>query len=338
MTPRISIITPVYNAIRYLPETWESIRAQTFTDWEWMVWEDGSDDGSLEWLQSLAAADPRVRVLHGERTTLPAAGRNRAIASARGELLALLDADDLWEPGKLAAQVALLDTHRDVDFVYTWAAEFWSPDSGIDAPPILVWRRVDVPEPALPFLLAHGNITCTSSIVVRRALVRSVGPYNEDLRLRGWEDYEWNLRAAAVGRLARAEGVQVRYRLHRTNISSTPSPERHAALLESVTRHGLLAGPGGRAFLSNHHLQLAELALDNPALPHPAGHLWRAFLHRPADPRRAVPLLLAPLPRPLLRRAYGWLKRLQRRLTPGTATAHRMTTPWGGDQRPKNRV
>lgn len=103
--PLVSVIMPLYNAVAFVAAGIASVQAQTFSDWELIVADDGSTDDSAAIVARLAAADPRIRLLPslGNQGTGPA--RNRAIAAATGRYIAFLDADDLWHPGKLATQI-----------------------------------------------------------------------------------------------------------------------------------------------------------------------------------------------------------------------------------------
>ncbi len=114
--PAVSIVTPVWNAAVTLAETVASVRAQTFPDWEMLLVDDGSTDGSRALAEGLAAADPRLRVLVQAGNTGAAAARNRAIRAARGRFIAFLDADDLWRPEKLARQVPALQAGQPLVF------------------------------------------------------------------------------------------------------------------------------------------------------------------------------------------------------------------------------
>jgi glycosyltransferase involved in cell wall biosynthesis len=115
--PLVSIITPVYNAARWLPETFATVRAQTFTDWEQILVDDGSTDGSLAIVEVEAAEDPRLRSLRTSGREGPSAARNLALEAARGRFIAFLDADDLWHPEKLARAVDWMTTHG-YGFIY----------------------------------------------------------------------------------------------------------------------------------------------------------------------------------------------------------------------------
>jgi glycosyltransferase involved in cell wall biosynthesis len=102
--PLVSIVTPAYNCVDIVRETVESVQTQTFADWELLVIDDASTDGTGHLLSSLAAQDTRIRVLRHESNLGPAVARNRGIELARGRLIAFLDSDDLWYPDKLQLQ------------------------------------------------------------------------------------------------------------------------------------------------------------------------------------------------------------------------------------------
>ena len=107
--PRVSVIIIVYNGETYLAEAIDSVLAQTWPDYELLVVDDGSHDGSRELTQSYVDAHPeRVRLLRhpGGVNRGMSATRNLGLTHAKGELVAFLDADDIWAPGKLAEQVA----------------------------------------------------------------------------------------------------------------------------------------------------------------------------------------------------------------------------------------
>src|SRR5688572_16829702 len=107
--PRVSVIIPAHEAADYLASTLRTVVAQSVPDWEAIVVDDASSDGTAEAAEGI---DPRIRVFRSERNLGPAGARNLALEHAQGELLALLDADDAWEPHYLERQLALYDRLR----------------------------------------------------------------------------------------------------------------------------------------------------------------------------------------------------------------------------------
>src|SRR5580700_5420680 len=99
--PLVSIITPVYNAARWLRETLDCVRAQTLTDWEHMLVDDGSTDDSVAVIEAAVREDKRFRLIRTPQNAGPSNARNLALEAARGRYIALLDADDLWLEKKL---------------------------------------------------------------------------------------------------------------------------------------------------------------------------------------------------------------------------------------------
>jgi glycosyltransferase involved in cell wall biosynthesis len=117
MMPLVSIITPVYNASHWLPATIASVRAQTLTDWEQILVDDGSTDDSAAIVEAAARQDSRFRLLRAPCNGGPVSARNMALDAARGKFIAFLDADDLWLPEKLAHSVEWMTEHG-YDFIY----------------------------------------------------------------------------------------------------------------------------------------------------------------------------------------------------------------------------
>nr|WP_256498773.1 glycosyltransferase family A protein [Chroococcidiopsis sp. CCNUC1] len=117
--PKVSVIIPAYNAMKYLPATLGSLLSQTFDDFEAIVVNDGSFDETEKWVSQIE--DPRVKLICQQNKGL-AGARNTGINQATGEYIAFLDADDLWEPSKLEKQVAVLEENPEVGLVYTWGS------------------------------------------------------------------------------------------------------------------------------------------------------------------------------------------------------------------------
>jgi glycosyltransferase involved in cell wall biosynthesis len=189
--PLISIITPAYNTERFLSDAIESALAQTVADFELLIADDGSTDDTLEVARRWERLDPRVRVSTGPNGGTPRA-RNRAMQQARGSYFALLDSDDVWQPGFLEAQLAVFRDHPEADVVTGNAYNFGGPAHGRPLKAIgSTCRRLSLLE-----IIENEDAVCIMS-VFRRRVFDGIGGFNPDLRQ--CEDYEYWVRAAHAG-------------------------------------------------------------------------------------------------------------------------------------------
>ena len=118
-TPLVSIITPCYNAAATIRQTIESVLAQTYRNWEMLIVDNCSMDGSVSIIKEYARRDRRIRYLKTDRNSGSSAmPRNVGLDHASGDLVAMLDADDMWLPDKLTDQVVFMEKHH-YDFVYS---------------------------------------------------------------------------------------------------------------------------------------------------------------------------------------------------------------------------
>lgn len=114
----VSIITPSYNSIEWIEKTYFSIAQQTYSNWEWIITDDCSSDGTIQLLDFIMANDSRVRFFKNNVNLGAAASRNRSISNAKGEFIAFIDSDDLWYPSKLQEQVDFMNKNS-IDFSFT---------------------------------------------------------------------------------------------------------------------------------------------------------------------------------------------------------------------------
>jgi teichuronic acid biosynthesis glycosyltransferase TuaG len=163
----ISIVTPGYNAARFVGATIESVLSQTYEDWELLVVDDCSRDETAEIVARYAASDPRVRLLRHERNGGPARSRDTAIAAARGRYVAFLDSDDLWLPWKLERQLAYM---RQTGAAFTFTAY-----RRISADGHRTGRLIHVPSRLRYADLLSRTAIATSTVVLDRQLT---GPFS----------------------------------------------------------------------------------------------------------------------------------------------------------------
>jgi len=113
----ISIITPSYNAMTFIEETYMSINKQTYTTWEWLVTDDCSSDGTWEYISSLALQDNRIKPIRNSYNSGAAVSRNKSIERAKGDFIAFLDSDDIWLPDKLSLHIHFMEQqHSTISF------------------------------------------------------------------------------------------------------------------------------------------------------------------------------------------------------------------------------
>jgi glycosyltransferase involved in cell wall biosynthesis len=181
LNPTVSVVLSVRNGGPDLPKALETILNQTFSDFELIAINNGSTDGTREFLDQIA--DPRVRVYHQEDKGL-AAALNRGISLARGRYIARQDHDDLADPSRIAKQVEFLDTHPEYGLVGT-RAEIWVGDK-----PSGRFHDHPADDDILRFDLLFNNPFVHSSVMIRKSALDHVGVYTTDPARQPPEDYE----------------------------------------------------------------------------------------------------------------------------------------------------
>lgn len=212
MSHLVSIIMPAYNAERYVADAIGSVLAQTYPNWELVVVDDGSKDGTGEVVRGLAARDERIRYVARENGG-QAAARNTGIRASRGTLVAFLDADDLWIEEKLQLQLRALE-ETGADVLSSNGFVFQDDDTSVEA-----YELSTVPgrtEGAEMFRLLYAfNRIQIQSVIVRRELLEQVGLFDEDRRYQNCEDYDLWLSLAVAGALFYGMEEQlIKYRRH----------------------------------------------------------------------------------------------------------------------------
>ncbi len=209
--PRVSVVIPTYNSAKYLPQAINSVLQQTYSDYELIIINDGSTDNTPEVIQPYLEL-ATVRYFSQENLGVSAA-RNRGLKEAQGELIAFLDADDIYFPDKLQAQVAMFDAHPNIGIV----------NSGFrvikeDGEPIMdVQRWQDIPDLTPEIWLLHKPVL-PSAMMYRKEWFDLVGGF--DTELFSSEDVEVTLRMIAQG----CQGmwlpkITIYYRRHEASVT-----------------------------------------------------------------------------------------------------------------------
>src|SRR5208337_3644138 len=210
-SPLISVCMPVFNAERYVSEAINSVLSQTFKDFEFLILDDGSTDGSLAILKSYAERDPRIQLTSRPNKGL-APTLNELMDQARGEFVARMDADDISLPERLERQADYLRNHPDCVIVGCHALVIDS-----DGDPICVWFKGQTHEELDSQNVQgdHQSSLCHPAVMMRRQTVLDVGKYRERELC---EDLDLWLRLAERGRLANLPIVLLKYRIHQSNL------------------------------------------------------------------------------------------------------------------------
>jgi GT2 family glycosyltransferase len=205
--PRVTVMMPVHNAEAYLREALDSVLGQTYPHWELVAIDDGSTDDSWPLLREYAAREPRVRVFRQPERRGIVAARNRALehADPHSQYLAILDADDVALPDRLAAQVAFLEARSDHALVggHTLIIDERSQPLGL--------RRYPLEYAHICRVITRYNPLAQSAVMLRRSHQLQVGGY--DPRYPRCQDYDLWLRIAARYPIANLDRPVIRYRI-----------------------------------------------------------------------------------------------------------------------------
>lgn len=271
--PRISVVMPVYNALPYLDEAIESILRQSFEQFEFVIVDDASTDGSTARLRAWAAKDRRIRLVELKDNLGPAASSEYASREARAPFVARMDADDVSHPDRLAEQLQVLTTNPDVGVVGCLSDGIDSKGQPVRGPDL--WRLVRR-STAVPF--AHG------AMMYRRELFERVGGYR--LAAEYWEDQDLVSRMADASRIVAIPRPLYRVRQTATSTRALVDQDKLETATDLAYRSILGLGPrrdkvdpsvfialgsvtlwsGGRPRLFRRCLRRASLGLN-----------WRSF-------------------------------------------------------------
>ena len=177
--PRVSICVPTYNSARYLGETLESALAQEFDDFELVVCDNASTDGTPELCSRYS--DPRLRYVRFESLVGQAANWNRCLELAQGEFITLLHGDDLLAPQYLAKAVPLLDQHPQAGMLFCCAEHFDSDGNHLSYQRAYSQDHLGEGDELAKRLLLEGCIVNPAGVLVRRSLYQNVGEFTDKI-------------------------------------------------------------------------------------------------------------------------------------------------------------
>lgn len=223
INPKVSVIMPVFNGEKFVREAIESVLCQTLQDFEIIILNDGSVDGTLQVISSIH--DSRIRLFSHKNSGLPAT-LNKGIALAKAEYIARLDHDDMMLPDRLAKQYTFLEKNRNIGMVGTWAQIY------VGEQPVERFHKHPCSAHAIRLHLLFDNPFVHSSLMIRKSIFEVAGCYAENPDRLPPEDYELWSRFSKYCDLANIPSVLTIYR----EVPSSLSRVSVNPFLEKVTQ------------------------------------------------------------------------------------------------------
>jgi hypothetical protein len=250
--PRVTVLMAVHNGAAHVRSAVDSVLAQTYADFELLVIDDASTDGSGDVVR--AVGDARIRVAPNGANLGLTKSLNTGLALARGELVARHDADDLSRPERLATQVAVLDTHPEVSLVGSWYRKIDPAGKSLGD------RALPVDHGRLSWALLFHCPFVHSAVVFRRRDVAEIGGYDE--RFVYAQDYDLWSRVARRGKVANVPATLVEYRQGPATMTSTVGAGSDEVL--DIARRNI-ADVGGAIPTAADHRAMGALIMGDAA-------------------------------------------------------------------------
>ena len=213
--PAITVLMPVYNAERYIGEAIDSILRQTFTDFEFLIINDGSEDCSEEII--LSYHDPRIRYVKNEKNEKLITTLNKGISIAKAKYIARMDADDISNPNRLYTQFEFMEQHPEVALSGSWF-EMVGHNSGI--------AKYAETHSEIMIKMLHQCHFCHPSVIMRKEAIDSFETKFDPLFIHA-EDYDFFARIGEKFEVANIQEVLVKYRIHEQSISAQNKEMQH---------------------------------------------------------------------------------------------------------------
>jgi glycosyltransferase involved in cell wall biosynthesis len=278
MIPRVSVIVPAYNAAAYLPYAIDSVLAQTYRDWEIVIVNDGSTDHTRAVVEPYQAKlGDRLQLIEQPNRGLSAA-RNTGLRAARGEFMAMLDADDVWLPHRLARGVAVLDSHPETGLVHAKVVR-------IDVHGSITGQLKIAPEYLSGHIARHiytrrAHIVCPT-VLFRKRCLQTAGWFDEAMR--ATEDRDLWFRIALRYKVAFIDEVVAQYRLSPMSITSDLDGLLNGQLYFAAKHYqsGAVTRLEYLQALGNTHRELGDSLFRRGSVAESLGSYLRAVRYNP---------------------------------------------------------
>ena len=223
MSPRVSVLMPVYNGEKYLTEAIDSILSQSFTDFEFIIIDDGSRDNSLSITRDYSSSDDRIVLIENQQNLGVSASLNIGFRAVRGAYIARMDSDDISAPRRFEVQISFLDAHTDISVCGTWVRYFGDLNGVVKHPAAHdeIYARM-----LFENALAHPSVMLRADSVKKQSLY-----YDEEVLYA--QDYELWSRAVTRVKMANIDQILLNHRVHSHRIGSRKGHEQQAV-------HGLV--------------------------------------------------------------------------------------------------
>lgn len=240
--PAVSVVIPAYNRAGTIEAAIRSVLAQTFEDFELIIVDDGSDDGTIDVVMGMT--DPRIGLIRHLSNKGPSGARNSGILASRAVLVAFQDSDDIWLPEKLARQVACLS---DPDVVASYCGMIVTGNLSDGAPTLRMAPADGYASGDITAALLRRSLISTQTLVARRQVLVDLGLF--DVGFRALEDWDLALRLAQVGHIIPAQEALVVQRFSDNSLTRAQANWawahrdiliKHAALLRAHPQAGAL--------------------------------------------------------------------------------------------------
>lgn len=272
LPPTVSVVIPVRNGKDFIDEALHSVLAQNYPALEILVIDDGSSDDDYD---RLCLIDPCIRVIHLDGRGVSFA-RNTGMRQSQGRYIAFLDADDIWFPGKLNAQIRHMEAHPDVGVIFGGFIKWTCDDAGVFPPATTLstdCSGLDQINPERSGWLYHrllmGLLVGMNTAVIRREVYEWLGGFREDMRI--GEDYDFWLRASRTTQMHALDGNVALYRIHAQSAMHKLDDENYLGrlLLNTAERYSLNNLDGS---LLKHKLFKRRIAMTY--FNHGYAHYW----------------------------------------------------------------
>lgn len=309
MNPEVSVIMSVYNGMDYLPQSVNSVLAQSFKNFEFLIVNDGSTDGTADFLDSLE--DERIRVFHIENKGV-AGAKNHALKNARGTWAAIIDHDDLWHPDKLKKQLDYLRQNPDTTLLGTFAEIIDKEGQH------LYIKRKLTSNAELSKAMEIGNQFTHSTVMFPIKTALEIGGYYEKPRAY-IVDYMLLYHLGKRGKMANLPEPLVKYRIVPGSLSSKNDPPRFHQIMHHVIRSGQISDEElseiremkkrdkgtKRKQMAGYHYYLGRVFLFySPNRLKAIRHFFKAILAVPTFVKAWIYLVLCFMPRAIVRTFY----------------------------------